>query len=361
MKSFDCAIIGAGPTGSYLAEQLSIKGLKVGLFEKKKAVGKPIQCTGLLTKEIEKYADINSGFVDNITEKIRLCSKNNELVIKSKEYVVDREKFDNYFLDRAKNAGAKVFLGQEFVNCKENKIIFSNNSINSARIIGCDGPLSRVNKVFGIIKKMKYLLGKQFVIKTKAKSDEYKAYFDEEFRDFFAWQVPVSKDLSRVGIASENHSSVNEKLNFFIKSRKIKGKIRGINAGLIPLFNPFASNYFKSRKISAYLFGDAAGFVKASTGGGIIPSFKAIDESLKSIINGKKPFLFNSKKELCAHLLAHNAMKKFNDNDYDSIIGSLKTKKSVKILQEISRDDFIRMGAKLLINNPWILRHFRIH
>ncbi|MDD4353671.1 MAG: NAD(P)/FAD-dependent oxidoreductase, partial [Candidatus Nanoarchaeia archaeon] len=62
MKEFDYLIVGAGPAGSYLAEKLAIKGFNVGLCDKKKIIGEPVQCTGLLTKEIEKYADVNNDF-----------------------------------------------------------------------------------------------------------------------------------------------------------------------------------------------------------------------------------------------------------------------------------------------------------
>ena len=355
MESFDYAIVGAGPTGSYLAGQLAIKGFKVGLFDKKKAVGKPVHCTGLLTSEITKYADVNDGFVDNVTERINLISKNEKLSIKSKEYVVNRYKFDNYFLKRSKDAGAKVFLGEEFINCKADKLFFSNKTVTSRVVIGCDGPSSKVNKAFGIIKNMKYLLGKQFVIKNKCDANSYDVFFDEKLKDFFAWMVPASPNLVRVGVASEDNSSVNEKLAYFLESRKIKGEIVETNAGLIPIFNPFHSNYFKSDEITAYLFGDAAGFVKASTGGGIIPSFKAIDESIKSVVSEKKPMLTNSKKELMIHLWAHNLMKKFVDKDYDSILRQLSDKKILNIIENINRDNFSLMAAKILLNKPGLL------
>jgi flavin-dependent dehydrogenase len=282
------------------------------------------------------------------------------LTLKSKEYVVDRQEFDNYLLNEAKNAGAKVSLCNEFLGCKNGKIILSQGAIKSKAIIGCDGPLSEVNKHFGIIKSRKYLLGKQYVMKIKSNEDIYSTYFGENFGDFFAWQVPLSKTISRVGVASANHLSVNSKLSNFLKEKKINGKIIEANAGLIPLFNPLDKCHLRDKYMDAYLFGDASGLVKATTGGGIIPAFKAIDEAFREVINLKPPRLTNIKKELFLHLLIHNILKNYSDNDYDSLLGDFSDKKAKSIIESINRDNMSKMAVKLFFSKPSIIRHFKI-
>jgi digeranylgeranylglycerophospholipid reductase len=360
MKKFDYIIIGAGPSGSYLAEKLASKGFNVGLCDKKKIIGKPLQCTGLLTKELEKFVDVKENFVKNVTNKVNLFSKNESLSIKSKEYVVDRFKFDNYLLKKAKNSGVKIFLNNEFKGVKKNKVILSNNTLKTKTLIGCDGPLSKVNKHFNIIKNMKYFLGKQYIIKNKTNINNYKVYFDEKFKDFFAWSVPVTKKLSRVGIASKEMNNVNNKLDYFIKSRKIKGKIIETNAGLIPLFNPFNSNYKKINDLNIYLFGDASGLVKATTGGGLIPAFKSINESMKNIILNKKLNLFESKKELLIHLFVHKIMCKFKDNDYDSILKDANSRNIKTSIENINRDNLSKLAFKIFVRNPHLIKYFKM-
>ena len=207
---------------------------------------------------------------------------------------------------------------------------------------------------------MKYFLGKQYVMKTKTNLDSYNVYFDEFFHDFFAWSVPAAKNISRVGVASKDMASVNEKLDYFTKSRKIKGKIIETNAGLIPLFNPFNSNYAKTDDLAVYLFGDASGMVKATTGGGIIPAFKSINESMKSIVSSKKPQLFGLKKELAFHLLAHKTMCKFKDKDYDSIINDAKSSSIKKSLEKINRDNFASLSIDIFMKNPKLLKYFKL-
>ncbi|MDD4353065.1 MAG: NAD(P)/FAD-dependent oxidoreductase, partial [Candidatus Nanoarchaeia archaeon] len=286
---------------------------------------------------------------------------NESLIINSKEYVVDRFLFDNYLLNRAKNAGTKIMLGNEFIGEKNGKIILNKFSAKTKTIIGCDGPSSLVNKHFGIIKNMNYFLGKQYVIKAKSNADAYSVYFDEFFKDFFAWKVPVSGNCVRIGVASKDMSSVNKKLEYFMNSLKIKGKILETNAGLIPLFNPFNSNFIKKNDLNVYLYGDACGLVKATTGGGIIPAFKSIDESLINIVNNNSPNLLNSKKELLVHLLCHKIMCNFKNKDYDSLIKDAKSSSIKNALEKINRDNLALLAAKIFIKNPKLLKYFKFH
>ncbi|MFA5303047.1 MAG: NAD(P)/FAD-dependent oxidoreductase [Candidatus Nanoarchaeia archaeon] len=360
MKDYDYLIIGAGPAGSYLAEKLASKGFKVGLSDKKRVIGKPIQCTGLVTKELEKYVSVKEDYVKNVTHKINLFSKNDSITLKSKEYVIDRFEFDTYLLKKAENAGAEIMLGNEFKGQKNGNIILSKNNFKTKNLIGCDGPASQVNKCFNIIKGMKYFLGKQYVIKIKNNPEAYNVYFDEFFHDFFAWSVPAAKNISRIGVASKDNDSINKKLKYFMDSRKIKGKIIETNAGLIPVFNPFNSNYSKTKDLNIYLFGDASGLVKATTGGGIIPAFKSINESMKSIILGKKPLLFGLKKELTFHLLAHKMMCKFKDKDYDSILNDAKSISVKKSLEKLNRDNFASLAVDIFMKNPKLIKYFKL-
>ena len=66
------SIIGAGPAGSYLA---SLLDEDVNIFDYKEKIGKPIQCTGVLTNKFESFIP-EKMFVDNKISNIELNSKN---------------------------------------------------------------------------------------------------------------------------------------------------------------------------------------------------------------------------------------------------------------------------------------------
>ena len=91
-------IIGAGPIGSYAGYLLAKSGHDVNIYERKKEIGSPIQCTGLLTADFDQFGLDKSYFLENSITKIEVNSINNQLIINNKEYLVCRKKFDNFRL-----------------------------------------------------------------------------------------------------------------------------------------------------------------------------------------------------------------------------------------------------------------------
>ena len=47
---YDVTIIGAGPIGSTLAYELAKEDINVCLIDKKKVIGLPLQCAGIINK-----------------------------------------------------------------------------------------------------------------------------------------------------------------------------------------------------------------------------------------------------------------------------------------------------------------------
>ena len=120
------SIIGAGPSGSYLAYLLAKEGKKVRVFEEHSEIGKPIQCTGLVTSAIEELIEIKDEFVVNKIRKVRVYAPDGNFVdfnLKKENYVFDRNKFDKYVAELAMKEGAEFYLGKRFVDFKDGKII----------------------------------------------------------------------------------------------------------------------------------------------------------------------------------------------------------------------------------------------
>src|SRR3989338_10215116 len=95
------AVIGAGPVGSYAAYLLAKSGHEVSVYEKKNRIGTPIQCTGLLTADFDHFNLPLEPFLVNTFEKIEVNSLHKKLIIKQKEYLVCRIRFDNYLAELA--------------------------------------------------------------------------------------------------------------------------------------------------------------------------------------------------------------------------------------------------------------------
>ena len=97
----EIAIIGAGPIGSYAGYLLAKSRHKVNIYERKKEIGKPIQCTGIFTSDFDEFSFLNkSKFLINTINKTEINFPNgNKIDVNQKEYVVCRTKFDQHIAD----------------------------------------------------------------------------------------------------------------------------------------------------------------------------------------------------------------------------------------------------------------------
>src|SRR3989338_3503501 len=123
------AIIGAGPVGCYAGYLLAKKGHQVSIYENHAQIGLPIQCTGLLTSDFDQFKLPMDSFLVNTFSKVEVYSPKHKLEVNQKEYLVCRNKFDNFFGDLAKKEGAKVLLNHSFLR-KEGKKLLIKDSVS---------------------------------------------------------------------------------------------------------------------------------------------------------------------------------------------------------------------------------------
>jgi len=352
-------IVGAGPAGSYLAYLLAKQGKDVALIEEHDKVGSPVQCTGIATGSIEKFVKLPNNVIANRCSKVVAVSKNERIVANTDEIVMWRNKFDEFIADMAADAGAKILVNHQFVgfnNKNSIKIKDKNNNkiknIESEIIVGADGPSSAVAKAAGLNSNSKFYIGMQAKVKLKSDIDAFETHFGESFPNFFGWVVPESEGTSRIGIgAFENAKDYFYK---FLEKRTGKKEILCWESGIIPLYNPKKI----IQKDNIYLIGDAATQVKATTGGGIIPSLKAATTLCDCIINKKdynKEFKKQSGRELLLHLKIRNILNKFSDKDYDKLLKLMNQEKVKKILKKYDRDTPIPLVLNLLLREPRFL------
>ena len=72
---YDVTIVGAGPIGSALAYELAKENLSVCLIDKKKVIGLPLQCAGIINKRVLDYIQIPEELILNKV-KGKIMSKN---------------------------------------------------------------------------------------------------------------------------------------------------------------------------------------------------------------------------------------------------------------------------------------------
>jgi len=347
-------IIGAGPIGCFLGSILAKAGEDVSIYEQKSVIGKPVQCTGIVTQELGRIIEVKNEFVVNKLKKVKIFSKNNTTELPIDDVVIDRAKFDKYLAKKAKKQGAKIYLNHKFLGIIGGKAVIAdkNNKIKAIKadaIVGADGPLSEVAKANLMFRKRNYYYGIQARVKGNFDKNCYSAYFGSICPDFFAWIVPESGKIARIGVAGKKN--VKELFNKFVK-----GKIIDYQAGLIPIYD----KKLLVQREKVYLIGDAAGHVKATTGGGLVYGLKAAKILANCILYGKdyKKELKKINKELRIHLKIRRILDKFSDKDYNNLIKLMKNKRIKKILKEYDRDNVKKLIFKTILNKPMILKYF---
>ena len=371
-KNKHIAIIGAGPVGCYAAHLLAKAGCEVDLYEEHKEIGSPIQCTGLLTSDFDtffpQFKDQKAEFLVNTLKSVTVKTKHNSIIVPQTEYLVCRTKFDQFFGKLAKDAGVKVHLQHSFKKKQGDSLVIKDTKndkelkITPNIIIAADGPLSKTAKAFEIYhQKRQNYYGIQAVIKGEFDKGNFDVYFGEEFcKDFFVWVVPESNNIARVGLCSKQHSKpIFDK---FMQQHP-KWKIKEIQAGVIPIYKHAQI----LSKDNCFVVGDAAGQVKATTLGGLIPGLRAAEKLVGSIAgnnehNQAKSYKQSTMKlrlELLLHQKIRTAMDSFTDADWENMLKLTSQEKIQKTLQKYSRDNPIPLVLTAVLKEPRFLRFLK--
>ncbi len=337
-------IVGAGPVGLYLAEKLALNGINVNVIEEHSEIGFPLACTGIISKNIFKFVDLPDDIILNNIYGAEIYSPlGTKLVLKTEEpqaVVINRPRFDQWLAGRAKTAGANIQLDTSFLTYHNGFVKTNHEDIRTDILIGADGPTSRVGKDSGLISKRKFWIGTQILAKLDIDEKMIQIYFSKQFsKNGFAWIVPAGKGFCRIGLGSS--TDVASYMQAFIDflENKYGTKLEPISkqGGLIPLYSRFQ----KINKDSVYLVGDAAGQVKATTGGGIVMGFSCADQLAEAIITTKKYDLGVARKELRTHLLIRQILNFLPEKKLDRVLIKLLNGKGKEILEKKGDMDFV--------------------
>ena len=269
-------VIGAGVVGLTLAKELASKGIDVEVFDSKRSVKDgAAKASGIFSVSGLGQIGIDPKHtILNTLDGANLYAGKEKLRIKSKKimaYVTDRGMLAELCKDVAEKAGAKVTLGRKFERKELADLAKDKNNI----IVGADGAVSTVAAAFSFPKINEYILTYKAEF-DKAKIEDHHMvglFFSNEIAyRFFGWSCPYSEDRVEIGIGVSDRAKMTSTAAFtkFRKDRMLHEMLDGsrmVNgyASIIPL-----TTRSISVKDNVALVGDAAGQVKATTGGGII-------------------------------------------------------------------------------------------
>ncbi len=366
-KPLTIAVIGAGPIGCYTAYLFAQQGHTVEVFENHPRVGAPIQCTGILTAEFDKLNIPKDSFLVNTITDIEVFSPYNKTHVTQKDYIVCRDKFDNYFADLAKGKGVTIHTSHSFTKLKQTAQELSttdkptliikdtkNNqekSITPDIVIAADGPLSPTAKAYEFYyKKRENYYGVQATVHGKFDPNTILTYFGNDVcPGLFAWVTPESNTTARIGLATKKDA--RKYFDKFMQQHNFTAS--QMQAGTIPVYHPKQKLQYKN----CYLVGDASGYVKATTLGGLVPALQQAQILVDSILNDKnyKTQLKPITRQMKLHRKIHLTFNKFSDKDWDKLVSYVNKPKVRTVFETYTRDNPIPLVTHALFAEPRFL------
>jgi geranylgeranyl reductase family protein len=276
-------IIGAGPSGAYLAYLLASSGINVLVLEKERLPRyKP--CGGGITPKVVNLLDFDLSPVieDTICKVIfsyRFTRPVEFTAPKPIAFMVSRERFDALLADKAKEAGTKILEGirVERVEVTGQKVsVFAGDSQWQGNIlVGADGANSVVARHLGLGGRKKMAASLETEIPASPeKLGQYRGSIKIEYGfvpSGYAWVFPKADHLS-VGVWSNSPrpKKLRRQLEHYIHSEGLSGLEATVRTrGWIIPVNPQPDDLHRGR---ALVLGDAAGLADAFTGEGIFPA-----------------------------------------------------------------------------------------
>ncbi len=289
-------IVGAGTAGLYLAGKTGMT-----VWEKQDKIREKA-CGGLFSKNVEKHVELDECVLNKVNTAI-LRAGREELVISRKEaqaFVVDRFLFQEKLLETSRNKGAKVVFGKQWKGEEEDFVI------------GADGALSSVANNIGVKHNFIFTYQEEVLLREKTDTSTVHLYFGEFAPGFFAWLIPLNDETVRIGLGVRK-GNPKQYYDSFIQNTSIG--IREVlkkQSALIPLFNP-KHRIMKGNKA---LVGDAAGQVKAFSGGGVVFGLRSADLLAKAMEKQdleyyEEKYEEKVKPELANHLLLYKLFQVF--------------------------------------------------
>lgn len=261
----DVHIVGGGPAGCFAGIAACMQGNSVLLSEEHKAIGQPEACSGLISKSgldsLLPYINYRKIALNTISSVKIICGSEHFTIAPKDEIaiLVSRCGLDSLAAARLEQEGGKIELGKKITG-----------GFASKNIIGADGPASFIADRFSFPKISSYAACMQGNFKYRCENPhQTEVYLSaKDFPGFFGWVIPINEEEAKIGLGV---CLPNHPLKFykrFLSSLKVASPPSHEFAAVIPT-SVRKKTAMRNGGYNVLLAGDAAGQVKATTGGGI--------------------------------------------------------------------------------------------
>ncbi len=261
----DVHIVGAGPAGCFAGIAACMQGKTTLLSEEHKSIGQPEACSGLISRSgldsLLPYIDYKKAILNTITSAKIFCGKYEFVICPKHEYamLVSRSALDRLAADRFVQEGGKLELGKKITS-----------GYASKNIIAADGPASFTAQKFGFPKISSYVACMQGTFDYKCENPHQTQVYlsSKDFPGFFGWAIPINEHKAKIGLGVRFPLHPLKYYKRFVKKLGITSKPDAKLAAIIPI-SLRGKTAMRKAGYNILLAGDAAGQVKATTGGGV--------------------------------------------------------------------------------------------
>lgn len=291
----DVAVIGAGPAGLLAARSCAEAGLDVSVLEEHPAVGSPTHCTGVISLETAALAKIPDEIVLKRLTHARLLSpggarcdvrwhgEGSEEIL-----VIDRGAFDRELAEQAEAAGALIERGARVdglaVDDEGVSLTVGPRTVRARAVILACGVSYRFQRQLGLGLPGRLAHTAQIEVDAEA-ADMVELHLGRDVApDGFLWTVPIDRGGRpglKIGALTRGDAGVF--LDRFLARPEVRCRL-GAEPGrpirrLLPL-QPIAKAYAERLLV----VGDAGGFTKPTTGGGIFYSLVSASLAVETLL-----------------------------------------------------------------------------
>lgn len=325
-------MVGAGPAGGMAALSAARAGLRVALVEEHPTVGTPPHCSGKLQLHAFREFDLPRHLILNTLQAGAFYAPDGSVAkVRRPEpdsHVVDRADFDRWLAEEAQGAGADLLLntrlaGVERVNGvmrlrggnggggslgSRGRLGGGDTTLTARVVIDAEGARPVLPASLGLRLRRSYVLGLQYQMDGVELEEEDcpEVYLGGGYAPgFFAWLMPIGGRRARAGLCVDPHLAGRAPVHYLerlihehpVASRRLRrAVVERKLAGPIPVLGNRGPSVVDRMLIA----GDAAGQVKATSGGGIYFSLIAgrlAAEAARRFVGGEEEALGRYERE----------------------------------------------------------------
>ena len=376
----DIAIVGGGPGGMHAAYRLARSGFDVAVYEEHAAAGDPVHCTGVVAAEAFDEFDVpRTAFLNSLTTVQFFGPSGASIAYSTPEVeaiVIDRKAFDLALSDRAEQAGARVHVGERITDVQVSDACTTLTTATERRfnaracVLAC-GANYALQKRLGLGIPTMHLQSAQIEVPAVEPGHVEVHFGNDVAPKGFAWAVPVfrgNRTFARVGLMCEHDAREHfDRFLARIAPRWKTGTMDCHDGGLAPRtkmlpLGPIEKTY--AARVVA--IGDAAGLVKATTGGGIyysllsgtvaadtlVEAFSRGDLSEASLAAYEQRWRALLADELSAQMSLRRIANRLSDEEIDDLFELARTDGIMPLVRKTARFNRHRDLILSLLSHP---------